>query len=696
MSSSGLSDPEKDDELTDIPSITPRANRGTRHKALRALRSSLSHESVEAYKNLFEQPNDPNAEENTFTKTQDGIVIWTTEEKQLLYRALDRKGINGIRHIAAAIGSKSDLEVQEYFRLLEKGLRRQHVRDARLRTAVLGDIPAAAELSDQCCESLDQYAELLCLAEQAEEDIEGKLRHGRQWIVDHEIAEQLDSTFGNVDEGLPAVDGEPAASPLSPLHSQNEAESVSALNAPAEFFNMTKWIILSERLFMNFGGPRQEDNWVNVAFEKETPSITADAFTVFHDIALALTRRLVHATHFFATSRVQKYANSTRPPARIVTASDVRRAARTLNVKTDSSDFWIGLARRCSLDVVDERHKRGWNPVSLDHEEVEILLSRRELPEEPYKTGIFSPMPMRRSGSVSSGMSVDSLDLLDLEAPEDPEDEQAEEHAEAVDRQNSAVDEQLFWAVLGKSPPKTLETRLSDKDIPRKPTAKRKSMEELIGWRERTFPQNDWEVYGHETENINREFDSRRKRPRLATLSPSPSPSRSRSKHEVRASKSRGLRACPSFRRHRKSQEKILNSDSEVDSDPTFQPESAEQKSKSRVTRTSSRKRVPVSYAPQQLFDLDVEMEVDAGSERDDSHPLDNRQERSDSESADDVEDDVETRGESPAKSADPGDGRDAGDEVWDEFRDDFLGPDDNLPSHAGGLPCGSDEEYQD
>ncbi|KAJ0415721.1 hypothetical protein BJY00DRAFT_292974 [Aspergillus carlsbadensis] len=691
MSSSGLSNPENDDELTDIASITPRANRGTRYKALRALRSSLSYESVEVYKNLFEQPDDPNTEENTFTKTQNGIVIWTTEEKQLLYQALDRKGINGIHDIAAAIGSKSDLEVQEYLRLLEKGLRRQHVRDARLRTAVLGDIPAAAEISDQCRESLDQHAELLCLAEQAEEDIEGKLRHGRQWIVDQEIAEQLDSTFGNEDEELPAVDTEPAA-PLSPLQSLNETEPTSALKAPAEFFNMTKWIILSERLFMNFGGPRLGDNWVNVAFEKETPSITADAFTIFHDIARALTRRLVHATHFFARSRVQKYANSTRPPARVVTASDVRRAALTLNMKTDSSDFWVGLSRRCSLDVVDERHKRGWNPVSLDHDEVEDLLSRRELPGEPYKTDILSPLPRRRSSGAPSGMFVDSLDL------EGSEDEQAEEHAEAIDRQNSAVDELRCWTVLGKSPPETLETQLSDNGIPRKPTDKRKSMEELIDWRERTLPRNDWEVYGHETENINREFHSRHKRPRLATLSPSPSPSRSKSNHEVRALNSRGLHVRPSSRRKYRSRETILNSDSELDSDPAFQPASPEQKSKSRFARTSSRKCVPVSYAPQQLFDLDVEMDVDAASEHDDSHILNNRQERGDSEGAGEGEgeDDIETGGVSPAESVEPEDERDAGDEVGVESRDDFLGPDNNRPGHEGGLSSDSDEEYQE
>ncbi|KAL3462284.1 hypothetical protein BJX64DRAFT_259249 [Aspergillus heterothallicus] len=699
MSSSGLSDPENDDELADAPSITPRANRGTHRKALRTLQSSLLPESADAYKIFFEQQSDPNVEENKFTTTQDGIVIWTAEEKRLFYQALDTKGKDGVREIAAAIGTKSELEVQEYLRLLQKGLRRQHFSDANLRTAILGDIPAATEISAECSVSLEQHAELLRLTEQAEENIEGRLRHGQQWIVDQEISEQLEADFGTGNEE-PTVAYASSAAPASASEPQTGGELSSPLIAPAKLFKMTKWILLSERLFMNFGGAKLEDNWVNVAFEDETPSITADAFAIFYDIALTVTRRLVHATHFFAASRVQRLGSSSRPSARVVASSDVRRAARTLNMKTDSSDVWVGLARRCNFDVVDERHTRGWNPISLDHDEVEELLSRRDLPKEPYKTNLSRSVYRRRSSSEASEMSVDSLEF---ESSED-------EHAEAVDRQNSAIDELLCWTVIGESPTGDVEAQLSNNHIPPRPAGKRKTMEELVDWRERTLHRSEWEELGYEIEYLDRDSNCQRKRPRLTTLSPSPSRSRSRSrsrshfKSNPRVSDS----DSPSSRPPYKSQEKITNPDSgsDPDSDPAFHPESPQQKSKSRTTRTSSRARTPVSYAPQQLFDFDVEMDLGAGSGQDDSEAPGNPHEQSGDE------DEGITHVESHPESAQFGDEIDTEDEegndpgVGVESNDDGGNREDLYESRGsdydssnlagGGLSSDSEVEFED
>ncbi|KAL2811654.1 hypothetical protein BJX63DRAFT_270088 [Aspergillus granulosus] len=680
-------DLENDDKLTDTPLIIPRASRGTYRKALRALQSTLPSGSIEAYQTLFEQQDNLNTGEDNFTTTQDGIVIWTAQEKQLLYQALDRKGKHRIREIAAVIGSKSELEVQEYLRLLQKGVRRQHFSDSHPRTAILGDIPAAAEISEQCCKSLEQHAELLCLVEQVEENIEGKLRYGRQWIVDQETAEQLDAAFDTENGETPAVDAKVAAH-MSESESQNETESSSTLNAPAELFNMAKWILLSERLFMNFGGTRLEDNWVNIAFENETPSITADAFTIFYDIALTAIRRLVHATHFFAASRVQRNENSGRPSARVVSSSDVRRAANTLNMRTDSSEFWTGLARRCGLEVVDERHIQGWNPISLDHDEVEDLLSRRELPKEPYKTDVPRSMSRRCSSSTASGISLDSVD------PESSEDE----HAEAVDRQNSAIDELLCWTVLGQSPPENLEAELSNKHIPPRPAGKRKTMEELVDWRERTLHRSEWEELGYETQNLDRDLNSGRKRPRLATLSPSPSCSRSfhKSKNNLSSSGSDSGSSTPQY----KSREKITNSNSDSDSDPAFHPESPEQKSKSRITRTSSRKRASVSYTPQQLFGSDMEMDLDTGLEHDGTDAMDTNPEQNEGKGEIHTEPHAEPAGfgdEDGAKD-DLGYGNENEDDGED--REDgygTLGPDNEFStSTKGRLASGSEDEYRD
>src|SRR5436190_2536178 len=58
--------------------------------------------------------------------TQNGIVTWTSKEKDVLFNALARKGRNAISQIAALIGSKCEMEVRDYLDLLQRGLVHQH------------------------------------------------------------------------------------------------------------------------------------------------------------------------------------------------------------------------------------------------------------------------------------------------------------------------------------------------------------------------------------------------------------------------------------------------------------------------------------------------------------------------------------------------------------------------------------------
>ncbi|KAL4792836.1 hypothetical protein BDV19DRAFT_367851, partial [Aspergillus venezuelensis] len=500
MSSSDVYESDDDDGLPNAPSITPKAERGTRAKALKNLRASLPHDSVEAYEELLHETfeDNPDPKETNFNTTQDGVVIWTPQEKRTLFEVLDRKGKNGIRDIAAAITSKSELEVQEYIRLLQKGVRRQNLNDGHSRTAILGDISAAAEISEECCESLDQYAELLCLEEQREEQVAGSVKHDGLWIINGDIAEKLEGN--TVDDEYYTEQADEEVFPFT-----LDVASASA------FYKLPTWILLSERLFMNSGGQRLEDNWNNVAFKGETPSMTADVVTEFYEIALNLTRRLVHATHFFASSRVRKNSKASRPMATAIKASDVKSAARTLNMKSDNSDFWIGLARRCSLDVEDRRHRKGWNPVQLTHDEVEALLSQDSLPKEPYER-IPSPIPRTRSSSIGSDASLDPLD----EDSTDSEDE----HAEAVDQQQSAAEELHCWTSLGLKPPDSSTSAMSTDHIPQRPLGKRKTAEELVDWRDRTLYQSEWEEFGYEAESLGDAFENQRKKPRLTSFRP--------------------------------------------------------------------------------------------------------------------------------------------------------------------------------
>ncbi|KAL4974264.1 hypothetical protein BDW66DRAFT_140404 [Aspergillus desertorum] len=364
---------------------------------------------------------------------------------------------------------------------------------------------------------------------------------------------------------------------------------------------------------MNFGGHKLEDNWVNVAYEGETPSMTADVLIDFYEIALSVTRRLIHATHFFASSRLRRSGKASRPSAAVIKASDVRMAARTFDMRTDASEYWIGVARRCSLEVEDSRHRKRWNPIPLDYDETEALLSQTSLPTEPYERTTPTPSSRERSNSIISDVSLDSL------AAESNDSE--EKHAEALDQQHSSAEELLCWTAVGQTPAKASNTQFlnAKPQIPPKPPGKRKTTEELVDWRDRTLYRSEWEEYGYETEKLDSEFANRRKR-RLTMASFRPL-----SESSIRVINGTSKSGSDSDEHMRAEAETGAEFEYSTDnSDPEFWPGRPERllrsKSQSKSTprpiasRTSSRKRTPVSYAPPQVFDLDMKMEVDLGS----------------------------------------------------------------------------------
>ncbi|PKX90672.1 uncharacterized protein P174DRAFT_270313 [Aspergillus novofumigatus IBT 16806] len=507
----GLGPTEPEGETT--PEVIPRATRGTRAQILDTLRTSLGIRCVDAYSAEFAEaasnsvPSTVSSE--NYNPTQNGVAIWTSQEKEILFSMLDRKGKNGIAEIAQAIGSKSELEVQEHLKLLHRGLERQHVRDSHSRTIVLGEVPAALEISQECCKALDDYAELLSLEEQRAEDVVGRKLHQNVWIVDREIAEMVEEQLEERDE--------------TPLPG-------SSVYVTAELFNINKWIRLSERFFMNAGGPRLEDNWVNVACADETPSITADALADFYALAVSVTRRLVHSTLFFAMSRLRNMRETGNRKARIVRSRDVKTALNVLNMPQDRFDFWVGLARRCSLQVADLRHKKGWQSELMDYDEVEDILSGKVPVDESLNARSAS---RRRSESRAPHHTVeeddDESDVYSyassiLSSPEmTPIDEPSvnleEEHAEEIDQLNNASEEMRLWNLMGQPASSGISSLASGTEQGsklRKPIGERKTKEDLVSWRDRTLYRSDWEEYGHEVHDLYEDLsENRRKRRRI-------------------------------------------------------------------------------------------------------------------------------------------------------------------------------------
>ena len=501
-----------------------RAKRRTRETAFWDLRQQLTGESVSAYTALLAETAGDNASSagaeveggDNYNITQNGIVVWTPKEKETFFNVLDRKGKNGIKEIAEAIGSKSELEVQEHLRLLHRGLERQHIRDRHTRTVVQGDVPAASEVRNECGGMLDQYAELVSLEEQYAENVAGRKKYHDAWIIDQEKAEEIDKEIED-EEGDDEGDEEEAE---IEREKDNSIATNSTVHLTARLLNMEKWIRLSERFFMNFGGPRLEDNWTKIAYPDESPSLTADAFADFYALTLSVTRRLVQSSLFFAMSRLRKMRYTGHRKAQVIKPRDVRSALSVLNMKRDRSDYWTGLARRCNLDVVDSRHLKGWKAVPVTHNEVEDILS-----------GVTSDNTASNekpgSENAANGESSDDDSVLSDVRPF-PEPQLylslEDEHAEVVDQKASNLEEQRLWERLGHPLPVSFEPYIKPEDEDaqvRRPPGERKTKEDLVDWRDRTLYRSEWEEYENEIYDIYEEIsENRRKRRRVAREEP--------------------------------------------------------------------------------------------------------------------------------------------------------------------------------
>ena len=392
--------------------------KGTHAEVAELRRSLLPRGTIDDYAELFEDvkkaaySNTDEVEEDddqrhgvsygTRVQMQNGIVTWTSKEKDIFYQMLSRKGRHRVREIANAIGSKTELEVADYLQLLERGLRWQQLRGQEpVQGAVLlGDIEAAVEISEKCCESLEDYAAVLRFRESYEEDVPGKRKHMDKWIVTGANAERIEEA---------AMKSE---SPTDPIRG-------SITYPPAILFKLSEWVFFSERFFMNATGARDADNWTRISHDDESPALTAEAFADFYALAVSITRRLVQSVLFMAMSRIQ---NSTMAnPSRQVRVRDVAAALDVHNMPHGHFDFWPGLARRCSLDVADFVGDYKYNARLLDYEEVERVLSQE--PETVWKD--FTTSDQQRS----------TLRLLDHEAVKKALSEESEEEPEQEDEE---------------------------------------------------------------------------------------------------------------------------------------------------------------------------------------------------------------------------------------------------------------------
>lgn len=374
--------PEKPEREPQTPFQTQRWNR---------LRKHYNDRYLDLFKDTFATGNE-DFPVGDLPPTQLGAVLWNALEKEKLYGGLSRKGRHDLKALAQMVGSKSEVEIKAYLDNLREQDTNRQIFEAQPKNISHADIPAAIEVGPECEAILDRAAEALS-AFQDEYDFAAGQQTSELWLIDSKAAAELD-------EDTDQTDGSNDNDNNSHDESARPSEPTSGL------FYLSTFLALSERFFMN-KSPDDPDSWQNLAEEGQHPALTMDFVNTIYDLVVSLTRRLIQSSLFIAKSRIRSSTSTEYKPGNLVKSEDVAAALDVLNQERNSRRFWIGLARRNGLTVVNRSHKKGINAKQgMSYDELETILATAR---------------RKRSVSTGSGDSIgtshSSADDFEIEEP---------------------------------------------------------------------------------------------------------------------------------------------------------------------------------------------------------------------------------------------------------------------------------------
>jgi RNA polymerase I-specific transcription initiation factor RRN5 len=369
------------------------------------------------------------------------------------------------------------------------------------------DIPAAFEISEECCTLLETTADALTVRQERNEVETEQGKWGDSWLLTKDASREIEKRR-RVEGGREALD-----------------EVLPAAN----MFNLEEWLQLSERVFMNPASSNEEDNWYHLVEEDETPSIRATAFEDFYSLAVHETKKLVSTTLFCTMSRVRAQNSRRSEKHGDVTQQDVESAINILKMKHSTEDFWIKSARRNHLNIIDDGSDEEGDegseevPVLMTYDEVEEALKatpkrsrsqprprsrshsrpptreQTQLPsEEPdsFHSGDESPLEYdtdalsnpKESDFPTSREGTPSNVFNDAEAYAIAKDA----YTETLDLTASLEEETRLYSVLKRSPPSHIKAEVLEEPIKAKQLRREVDLEG--NWRGHIEFRSEWEV----------------------------------------------------------------------------------------------------------------------------------------------------------------------------------------------------------
>ncbi|CAK1361094.1 hypothetical protein CB0940_03497 [Cercospora beticola] len=456
--------------------------------------------------------------EFALTGSQIEASFWSAREKNALFRALERHGSGDLPRLARSVHTKSQFEIQLYTSLLREGLAVQHKADPR-KTAILGDISAAAEISIDCETALENAADTLSSRVEKHEQTAEHEKYNENWLVDAEAAEQEEQNYEQA-----IAD---AAETNNDVSNTDAADSISS--DQAFLLRQAAFLQLSRNLFMNNG--EQEDlSWhhVNLVTDvADEPAIFRRALGDLQAIAISLTRRLVQVSIFQAMTRLRAH-DSTRTewtPLPAVRETDVRTAIEVLGLRPNWRQYWAFIPRRSRVIVYSDSKKyndgrpgtKAGHALTYDEVEAElgdkgkivqpdIEVDEQEVFEEEIdefmaNSDAFtddhdqsgdSEMSRSKDSKQKSALSSSSRKRKRALSP-DVYSHLQDEHADAVDLQHSASEQRRLWELLRLTPPESLAQTSTMKVPPPSIPAGAAVSTMQADWRNSVEIQAEWE-----------------------------------------------------------------------------------------------------------------------------------------------------------------------------------------------------------
>lgn len=444
-------------------------------------------------------------ERRNLPSSQIGMIVWTCLEKERFFEALGRLGRDNATGIAERIHTKSEMEVRQYMQILQDALTHRR-QQTELDPIWLEDFPAAVEISQACCQALEEVADDIARRQERAEIAAEEVEIGPDWLLCQENRKD------------------------------HEREVGDDMSKAAGLFRTEKLLSLSERFFMN--APDSQGNWHEV--DGNTPGMWLTSLDDFYALALTLTRRLVAASHYMAATRIRAELGYRPKVRQFVKEKDVLAAIKSLGVAANKPPL-TGCVRRLGLSVYHKPPKpdgeSDLEPMSVNDVEDALdiegpnsaghlrqQMERIALSSDQSSTSSDSPAESDAESDAGSGSngSADDADSEEeeevraeaseailysaVDPPQTKRDRQAlhrrikaereqERYADAVDMQASFKEELQIWSILGQEPPESLVKPGSP------PPGRRLKLSVDAGytvgkdWRARTKVISEWEAH---------------------------------------------------------------------------------------------------------------------------------------------------------------------------------------------------------